>query len=59
MWQKVAKFKGAEYFRKALYIHAYILYNHYRKMGTGTLINAPIDTPAEAFIKIVGAFISV
>ena len=21
MWQKVAKFKGAEYFRKALYIH--------------------------------------
>uniref|UniRef100_A0A8C7L9J3 Uncharacterized protein n=1 Tax=Oncorhynchus kisutch TaxID=8019 RepID=A0A8C7L9J3_ONCKI len=29
------------------------------KMGTCTLINAPIDTPAEAFIKIVGAFISV
>ena len=21
MWQKVAKFKGAEYFRKALYMH--------------------------------------
>ena len=21
MWQKVAKFKGAEYFRKALYLH--------------------------------------
>ena len=21
MWQKVAKFKGAEYFRKALYIY--------------------------------------
>ena len=24
MWQKVAKFKGAEYFRKALYIHSFI-----------------------------------
>ena len=24
MWQKVAKFKGAEYFRKALYIYIYI-----------------------------------
>jgi hypothetical protein len=23
MWQKVAKFKGAEYFRKALYIKSY------------------------------------
>ena len=22
MWQKVAKFKGAEYFRKALYVYA-------------------------------------
>ena len=25
MWQKVAKFKGAEYFRKALYIRQYPL----------------------------------
>ena len=25
MWQKVAKFKGAEYFRKALYVFACIL----------------------------------
>ena len=24
MWQKVTKFKGAEYFRKALYIYIYI-----------------------------------
>ena len=24
MWQKVAKFKGAEYFRKALYAHTFI-----------------------------------
>ena len=23
MWQKVAKFKGAEYFRKALYVYAW------------------------------------
>jgi hypothetical protein len=23
MWQKVAKFKGGEYFRKALYVHTY------------------------------------
>ena len=26
MWQKVAKFKGAEYFRKALYISIQTLY---------------------------------
>ena len=25
MWQKVAKFKGAEYFRKALYIVHYFI----------------------------------
>ena len=24
IWQKVAKFKGAEYFRKALYLHILI-----------------------------------
>jgi hypothetical protein len=25
MWQKVAKFKRAEYFRKALYVHSYVV----------------------------------
>jgi hypothetical protein len=25
IWQKVAKFKGAEYFRKALYSHQHIV----------------------------------
>ena len=25
MWQRVAKFKGAEYFRKALYVHNKVL----------------------------------
>ena len=28
MWLKVAKFKGAEYFRKALYIYIF-LFEHY------------------------------
>jgi hypothetical protein len=27
MWQKVAKFKGAEYFRKALYIYKVCILN--------------------------------
>jgi hypothetical protein len=26
MWQKVAKFKGAEYFRKALYIYIFSIH---------------------------------
>ena len=30
MWQKVAKFKGAEYFRKALYIHTHKLSHLHR-----------------------------
>ena len=32
MWQKVAKFKGAEYFRKALYKHT----NTHFNQGTNT-----------------------
>ena len=35
MWQKVAKFKGAEYFRKALYIHVFAHLFHTKKRYSG------------------------
>ena len=36
MWQKVAKFKGAEYFRKALYIQGQY---YHCKLYTGSVLS--------------------
>ena len=43
MWQKVANFKGAEYFRKALYLPA-LLPKICRAAGTTTYTNHSIRT---------------
>ena len=47
MWQKVEKFKGAEYFRKALYIYIYIYIYIYKYTHTHT--HTVLDTQPGPF----------
>ena len=53
MWQKVAKFKGAEYFRKALYVSQYVLIQD-RWDSASPMKTKHLDFPDSVSVAMIG-----
>ena len=51
MWQKVAKFKGAEYFRKALYFYLLWIWNPSTEASQQTTYQLSVSKPLLAVIS--------